>query len=166
MPRQAVLEQFILWRRTTRRQPEPTFSTATAEAPVQWYSNPAVTAKASVNGYSKYWVSFGLSLPHWAIHWSQSLQFNSAFACVSANSSESTWHMTLHMLSVHLFPSEILWNQMDTAIRESFADMVLERWLTSPCRGETKCIFVWCCCNFSHRVECCYDNDTMLMLHY
>lgn len=35
MPRQALLEQFFLWRRTAKRQPEPTVPTATAEAQVQ-----------------------------------------------------------------------------------------------------------------------------------
>lgn len=165
MPRQALLEQFFLWGRTARRQPEPTVSTATAEAPVQWYSMPAVTAEASVNGYSKHWRNI------WRFHLDSLTSLgdsliptSSAQLCICLFLCKLFWILfTFNTLPVHLFPSKTSWNSTQPSQK---VHMVLEGWPISSCKGETNCIFVWCCCNFSLSVECCYDNDTMLMLHY
>lgn len=134
MPSQALPEQSFLWRRTARRQPEPTVSTATAEAPVQWYSNPAVTAEASVNGYSRrniwQFLLDSLSLPGQSIDPNQ-LSFNSGVAHFSANASESS--LPLIFFQHTCSPSKL----HATATRESSVDTVLEGWVSLPCKGET-----------------------------
>lgn len=165
MPSQALPEQSFLWRRTARRQPEPTVSTATAQAPVQWYSNPAVTAEASVNGYSRrnIWQflldSLCLSGPSIDPN-----QLSSTLELpVNAPLCKCSWILfTLTILSAHLLPFKTSWNSHQRKFCRHSAGRVSILIL----QGRDQCIHVRCCCKSSQRVECCYDSGPGLLLHH
>lgn len=84
------------------------------------------------------------------------IQINSVFEC--------SYSESFPALAFFQYPCSLPNTIKLDRVRESFVDIMLEGWPTF-CKEETSGTFARYCCNFSPRMEFCYDN-AVFVLHY